>query len=147
MVFPNGIMSGEGKRQATASDTLFSAAFSSLAGAKYWYHIQQKTNRSQDFFCKLAAQYGNLEALHWACLSDFDWDWTTCFWAAENGHLDCLQFAHGKGCEWSADVCEAAATQGHFELLKWAHKNGCPRTEAAPMGATENGHLEILKWA
>ncbi|CAB9528076.1 ankyrin repeat protein [Seminavis robusta] len=163
-------------RAATATDTLYSAAFCNESCAEYWFadSSEGKTPRPSAVCqaiagvgslpvltwahntkgfpmsmgtCKNAASAGHLEILKWARENGCPWDWRTCRRAAGYGHLEVLKWARENGCPWDDYTCSQAAKTGHLEILKWARENGCPWNERTCYNAANGGHLEVLKWA
>ena len=46
-----------------------------------------KNSKSGDYYCDLAAEYGQLECLKFAHENGYPWSVDTCFLAAENGEI------------------------------------------------------------
>ena len=94
-------------------------------------------------YCKVAANYGQLEMLIYTHEYGCEWDEWTCMYAATN--LTCLKYLHEHGCPWHEDTCKRAA-EGHIECLKYAHENGCPWKENTCSNAAK-GYMDCLIYA
>ena len=104
--------------------------------------------RSNDFngyiICKLAAKYGKMNCLRWACENGCEWDNLICAIAAENGHLNCLEYLHENDCKWNWWTCMYAAENGHLDCLRYAHENNCPWDRKTYSCATKNNNPKCL---
>jgi len=113
-----------------------------------WLHSNDGSrDRHYSCVCSIAAEYGHLHVLEWACGQGYIMDSTTCSWAAGSGHLPILQWARARGCAWTNWTCRRAAEGGHLAVLQWARANGCPWDEETCSSAAAGGHLDVLVWA
>ena len=78
-------------------NTFYMAAMASDATRTIWLE-EDETNVRKDG-CRLAAKYGNLEALQWLRSHD---------------------------CRWNGYVCREAAGEGHLHILQWARSQAPP---------------------
>jgi hypothetical protein len=132
-------------RLATAVDTFYSAAFSSVACFKFWNNQGHKIKAEVINPSALIALTGNLRVLELAHEEKIPWDSKTCYVAARRGHLEALMYAYENGCPWDRDdMCSLAAHKGHVEILRYVHEHGCPWEEKTCEDAVQGGNFDCL---
>ncbi|CAB9503157.1 ankyrin repeat protein [Seminavis robusta] len=145
-------------KQATSTDTLYTAVCASVTRAEYCRAAQNghldvlKYAHDNgcpwhEYTCFYAAMGGHYDILEYAHTHGCRWDSLTSHHAAAGGHIDCLKYAHENNCPWDANTCSLAAERGQLKALKFAHENGCPWDASTCSKAAKGGHLRILKYA
>jgi len=109
-----------------------------------------------EWMCRCATRYGQLECLKYLHENGCPWDELTCEYGAQYGQLECLKYLHENKCPWDEWTCETAAQYGQLECLKYAHENGSLRLRpqaSCPIDisrclevAKENNHQHIVEY-
>jgi len=73
------------------TETSYEIAISSVACAQIFITESQEGRAA---ICGMAAKYGKLNVLQWACEQGCPWNHWTYYQDAKNGHLEVLQWAH-----------------------------------------------------
>ncbi len=71
-----------------------------------------------------AAEFGQVEILHYLWEQQVPMHPETSYWAAWGGHVTCLQFVVDKGIPWDKDTTKAAALTGHTDCILFAEAHG-----------------------
>ena len=134
-------------QQHTPTTTLYIAAMTSAATRGIW--LQEDPTEARESGCRLAAKFGNLEALRWFHSHDCR-NRVVCTAAAAEGHLHILQWARSQTppCPWDERTCLWAASNGRLDVLQWLRSQTppCPWNEWTCLWAASNGRLDVLQW-
>jgi len=96
--------------------------------------------------CTIAAGYGLLKLLKWACKQNYPWDVVTSWTAAVHRHANILLWACKNGCPINETVVILATQQGYLRVLCCIYNAGYTLGSQLYLVALENNHFDIIEW-